>query len=181
MTNYLFPSAWPHFNKQRWTTADITLAKALIMMGYTTATKTMRTDGPPAITVIKINDDGSTPYVDEITMDSFQALKYGEASWRILPDRMPQPMTDFISRSDLRHIAEDLRHNSPKDNEAYFVACEVLDYVADRMPGPAPAEISTNGSYNCCGHCSSIDGVLDMEGGHNKFCGNCGWPIDCGD
>jgi hypothetical protein len=49
------------------------------MMGYTTATKTMRPDGHPSITVIKINDDGSTPYVDEITMDSFQALEYGEA------------------------------------------------------------------------------------------------------
>ena len=38
LTNYLFPSAWPHFMEQRWTAADITLAKALIMMGYTTAT-----------------------------------------------------------------------------------------------------------------------------------------------
>lgn len=79
LTNYVFPSAWPHFSGQRWTAADITLAKALIMMGYTTATKTMRPDGYPSITVIKINDDGSTPYVDEITMDSFQALEYGEA------------------------------------------------------------------------------------------------------
>ena len=79
LTNYLFPSTWPPFREQRWTADDITLAKALIMMGYTTATKTMRPDGHPAITVIKINDDGSTPYVDEITMDSFQALKYGEA------------------------------------------------------------------------------------------------------
>lgn len=79
LTNYVFPSAWPHFRKQRWTAADITLAKALIMMGYTTATKTMRPDGHPRITVIKVNEDGSTPYVDEITMDSFQALEYGEA------------------------------------------------------------------------------------------------------
>ena len=79
LTNYVFPSAWPHFRGQRWTAADITLSKALIMMGYTTATKTMRPDGQPAITVIKINDDGSTPYVDEITRDSFQALKRGEA------------------------------------------------------------------------------------------------------
>lgn len=79
LTNYVFPSAWPHFREQRWTAADITLAKALIMMGYTTATKTMRPDGHPRITVIKVNDDGSTPYVDEITMDSFQALGYGEA------------------------------------------------------------------------------------------------------
>ena len=79
LTNYVFPSSWPHFSEQRWTTADITLAKALIMMGYVTATKTIRPDGHTAITVIKINDDGSTPYVDEITRDSFQALKYGEA------------------------------------------------------------------------------------------------------
>lgn len=80
LTNYAFPSSWPHFMGQRWTAADITLAKALIMMGYTTATKTMRPDGYPAITVIKINDDGSTPYVDEITLDSFPALGYGEGS-----------------------------------------------------------------------------------------------------
>nr|DAH22551.1 MAG TPA: hypothetical protein [Caudoviricetes sp.] len=79
LTNYVFPSTWPHFSEQRWTTADITLAKALIMMGYTTATKTMQPDGDPAITVIKIDDDGSTPCVDKITRDSFQALKYGEA------------------------------------------------------------------------------------------------------
>lgn len=79
LTNYVFPSAWPHFSGQRWTAADITLAKALIMMGYVTATKTIRPDGHTAITVIKINDDGSTPYVDEITRDSFQALEYGKA------------------------------------------------------------------------------------------------------
>lgn len=79
LTSCIFPSSWPHFSTQRWTAADITLAKALIMMGYTTATKTMRHDGHPSITVIKINEDGSTPYVDEITMDSFQALGYGEA------------------------------------------------------------------------------------------------------
>lgn len=57
-------------------------------------------------------------------------------------------MTDFISRSDLRHIAKSMRHDAPKNNDTYFVACEVLDYVADRMPGPVPATISTNGSYN---------------------------------
>lgn len=79
LTNYVFPSSWPHFSEQRWTAADITLAKALIMMGYVTATKTMSTDGHPCITVIKINYDGSTPCVDEITRDSFQALGYGEA------------------------------------------------------------------------------------------------------
>lgn len=79
LTNYIFPSSWPHFSTQRWTAADITLAKALIMLGYVTATKTMRSDGHPSITVIKINDDGSTPYVDEITQDSFPALEYGEA------------------------------------------------------------------------------------------------------
>ena len=45
LTNYVFPSSWPHFSEQRWTTADITLAKALIMMGYVTATKTIRPDG----------------------------------------------------------------------------------------------------------------------------------------
>lgn len=79
LTNYVFPSSWPHFSEQRWTAADITLAKALIMMGYVTATKTMRPDGHPSITVIKINDDGSIPYVDEITQDSFPALEYDEA------------------------------------------------------------------------------------------------------
>lgn len=79
LTNYVFPSSWPHFSEQRWTAADITLAKALIMMGYVTATKTMSTDGHPCITVIKINYDGSTPCVDEITRDSFRALRYGEA------------------------------------------------------------------------------------------------------
>lgn len=79
LTNYVFPSSWPHFREQRWTAADITLAKALIMMGYVTATKTMSTDGHPCITVIKINYDGSTPCVDEITRDSFRALRYDEA------------------------------------------------------------------------------------------------------
>ena len=79
LITYSHPAVWPHFSTQRWTTADITLAKALIMMGYVTATKAIRPDGHTAITVIKINDDGSTPYVDEITRDSFQALKYGEA------------------------------------------------------------------------------------------------------
>lgn len=90
-------------------------------------------------------------------------------------------MTDFISRSDLHNIAEKLKRSSPKDNDTCFVACEVLNYVADKMPGPAPATISTNGSYSCCGYCGSVDGVLDMTGGFNKFCGNCGWPIDWGD
>jgi hypothetical protein len=79
LITYSHPAVWPHFSTQRWTAADITLAKALIMMGYVTATKTMRPDGHPSITVIKINDDGSTPFVDEITRDSFQALAYGEA------------------------------------------------------------------------------------------------------
>lgn len=79
LTNYVFPSSWPHFSEQRWTAADITLAKALIMMGYVTATKTMSTDGHPCITVIKINYDGSTPCVDKITRDSFRALRYDEA------------------------------------------------------------------------------------------------------
>lgn len=90
-------------------------------------------------------------------------------------------MTDFISRSDLRHIAEDLRHDVPKDNDTYFIACEVLDYVADKMPGPNPSTISTNRGYNCCGHCGSVDGVLNADYRRNKFCGNCGWPIDWGD
>lgn len=90
-------------------------------------------------------------------------------------------MTDFISRSDLRLIAEDLRRNSPKDNDTYFIAYEVLDYVADKMPGPAPAAISTNGSYDCCRRCGSVDGVLNADYRRNKFCGNCGWPIDWSD
>lgn len=79
LTSKTTPASWRDFTKPRWTAADSTLAKALIMMGYVTATKTIRPDGHTAITVIKINDDGSTPYVDEITRDSFQALKYGEA------------------------------------------------------------------------------------------------------
>lgn len=79
LTNYVFPSAWPHFREQRWTAADITLAKALIMMGYAIATKTMRPDGHTVITVVKINDDGSTLAVDEITRDSFPALEYDKA------------------------------------------------------------------------------------------------------
>lgn len=79
LTSKTTPASWRDFTKPRWTAADITLAKALIMMGYVTATKTIRPDGHTAITVIKINDDGSTPYVDEITRDSFKALKYGEA------------------------------------------------------------------------------------------------------
>lgn len=87
-------------------------------------------------------------------------------------------MTDFISRSDLRHIAKSMRHDAPKDNDAYFVACEVLDYVADKMPGPAPVTISTNGGYNHCSHCGSDAGILNITDDPNKFCGNCGWPID---
>lgn len=79
LTNYLFPSALPHFVEQRWTAADITLAKALIMMGYATATKTMRSDGHPSITVIKLDADGRKFYVDEITRDSFPAFEYDEA------------------------------------------------------------------------------------------------------
>ena len=79
LTNYVFPSAWPHFREQRWTAADITLAKALITMGYTTATKTMRPDGYPRITVTKIDANGSIFYVDEITRDSFPELEYDEA------------------------------------------------------------------------------------------------------
>lgn len=78
LTNHLFPSTWPHFSEQRWTATDITLAKALIMMGYVTATKTMLPDGHPSITVIKINDDGSTLSIDEIPQDSFPALEYDE-------------------------------------------------------------------------------------------------------
>jgi hypothetical protein len=80
LTNYVFPSAWPHFREQRWTAADITLAKALIMMGYATATKTMRSDdGHTSITVIKLDADGRKLYVDEITQDSFPSLEYDEA------------------------------------------------------------------------------------------------------
>lgn len=78
LTNYVFPSSWPHFMGQRWTAADITLAKALIMMGYATVTRTMRPDGHTSITVTKIKDDGNILYVDEITQDSFPALEYDE-------------------------------------------------------------------------------------------------------
>lgn len=79
LTNYLVPSAWSHFSEQRWTTADITLSKALIMMGYATVTKTMRPDGHTSITVTKIKDDENILYVDEITQDSFTALEYDKA------------------------------------------------------------------------------------------------------
>lgn len=79
LINYIFPSAWPHFVEKRWTAADITLAKALITMGYATATKTMQPDGHPNIIVTKINTDGRKFYVDEITRDSFPALEYDEA------------------------------------------------------------------------------------------------------
>lgn len=78
LTHYLVPSAWPYFSEQRWTAADITLAKALIMMGYATVTRTMRPDGHTSITVTKIKDDGNILYVDEITQDSFTALEYDE-------------------------------------------------------------------------------------------------------
>lgn len=78
LITYAHPSVWPHFSTQRWTAADITLAKALIMMGYVTATRTMRPDGHTSITVTKIKDDGNILYVDEITQDSFTALEYDE-------------------------------------------------------------------------------------------------------
>ena len=49
------------------------------MMGYTTATKTMRSDdGHTSITIIKLDADGGKLYVDEITQDSFPALEYDE-------------------------------------------------------------------------------------------------------
>ena len=32
-------------------------------------------------------------------------------------------MTDFISRSDLRYLAKDMRRDNPNDNDTYFVAC----------------------------------------------------------
>lgn len=49
------------------------------MMGYATATKTMRSDdGHTSITVIKLDADGRKFYVDEITRDSFPALEYDE-------------------------------------------------------------------------------------------------------
>lgn len=107
--------------------------------------------------------------------------------------------TDFINRNtadyrkEMRHMIADFIEDIVNFSDRHFVDREqtmlevsqslrmIPGYVADRMPGQAPAEISTNGGYNCCGHCGSIDGVLDMEGGHNKFCGNCGWPIDWGD
>ena len=74
------PNDWPHFTSvcNRWTATDITLAKALITMGYATATKTMQPDGHPSITVTKIDADGRIFYVDEITRDSFPALEYDE-------------------------------------------------------------------------------------------------------
>lgn len=79
LITYSHPAVWPHFSTQRWTTADITLAKALIMMGYATVTRTMRPDGHTSITVTKIKDNGNILYVDEITQDSFPALEYDEA------------------------------------------------------------------------------------------------------
>ena len=47
-------------------------------MGYRTAIKTMRPDGHPSITVIKLDADGRKFYFDEITRDSFPALEYDE-------------------------------------------------------------------------------------------------------
>ena len=78
LTSKTTPASWQDFTKPRWTAADITLAKALIAMGYTTATKTMRPDGHPSITVIKLDADGRKFYFDEITRDSFPALEYDE-------------------------------------------------------------------------------------------------------
>ncbi len=91
-------------------------------------------------------------------------------------------MTDFISRSDLHHIAKNLRHDAPNDNDTYFVACEVLDYVADKMPGPKPAKIEYNKYHTpCCGYCHSTVGIYNIDCSANNFCGNCGWAIDWGD
>lgn len=79
LTSKTTPASWRDFTKPRWTAADSTLAKALIMMGYATATKTMRSDdGHTSITVIKLDADGRKLYVDEITQDSFPALEYDE-------------------------------------------------------------------------------------------------------
>lgn len=79
LTSKTTPASWRDFTKPRWTAADSTLAKALIMMGYATATKTMRSDdGHTSITVIKLDADGRKFYVDEITRDSFPALEYDE-------------------------------------------------------------------------------------------------------
>ena len=78
LINKTTPASWHDFTKPLWTAADITLAKALIAMGYRTATKTMRPDGHPSITVIKLDADGRKFYIDEITRDSFQALEYDE-------------------------------------------------------------------------------------------------------
>lgn len=85
-------------------------------------------------------------------------------------------MTDFISRESLYYAADCL-----SKSKFGILTCSGLHEIADKAPDPISFTISTNGSYNCCGHCGSVDGVLDMEGGHNKFCGNCGWPIDWGD
>lgn len=90
-------------------------------------------------------------------------------------------MTDFISRSDLHHIAEDLRRNSPKDNDTYFVACEVLDYAADKMPEPKPAKpFKDTFGRDCCSHCGSFAAIYSTKWEENRYCGNCGWPIDWG-
>lgn len=79
LTNKTTPASWQDFTKPRWTAADIILAKALITMGYATATKTMRrVDGHTSITVTKLDADGKKFYVDEITRDSFPALEYDE-------------------------------------------------------------------------------------------------------
>lgn len=79
LTNKTTPARWRDFTKPRWTAADITLAKALIMMGYATVTKTMRSDdGHTSIAVIKLDAYGRKFYVDKITQDSFPALEYDE-------------------------------------------------------------------------------------------------------
>ena len=78
LTNYVFPSTWPHFSEQRWTAADITLAKALIMMGYTHVVKQDDDDEITRLFVSRVDVENRPICIDEIPRDSFPALEYDE-------------------------------------------------------------------------------------------------------
>ena len=86
-------------------------------------------------------------------------------------------MTDFISRDFLHKFAKVMNKEHPDKS----INGARLHYMANTMPDPKPVKTKTHWGCDCCGRCESIDGVFNIMGGHNKFCGNCGWPIDWGD
>ena len=86
-------------------------------------------------------------------------------------------MTDFITRESLHYAAHCL-----SKSKFGILTCSGLHELADKAPDPVPTEVIILNSANiCCGHCGSISGLVSMNDEHNKFCGNCGWPIDWGD